>query len=587
MILSRLVVYSEQHNKIKKEYKFNRLGLNIILGIKDANDDESNGVGKTSMVETIKYLLGAKLPNDFLSKSKLIEENLFFILEVIIDENLFYLSRSINEPDKCYIQTEGELNFNLAEWPKPIKDKEYKELIEQLILGDNDKEVHPSFASIREYVLRDEKTGFNDILLPNRKAMMSYEILNYLFDIEFKGEYDISLLKKEQKNLSKKLKALEIFIGGNINSIKIEEKQLKEQLKNLINISENIDIKKNTQLSKERYKSIKKDYNKICSKIIKLESMKEQYIENIENLKNNVIKIKKLDDVEKFYEQIIEYFPNEITKNQQEILNYYNFMVNSRGKYFNEKIQEIDKLLDILEEKKELLNANLDKQIHTLKSTTVIDDINSILDKVNEKNQELSNIEIKINQYSQKDKLVDEINKIKQQIISETNIKNEIFKSYENIIKESKFQFNNIVKITYAEEGILEFEYNGNTNMKDTTGRIKISCSIMDENSHGRMYMKINMFDLTWLLQRIKHKSKMNFLFHDGSYVKPDNKKAKMRLLKYIDNYMQKEGLGQYFLTLNLAELYKEDIEYFDKGKKIIAYLSKDEDENRFLGLKY
>ena len=133
----------------------------------------------------------------------------------------------------------------------------------------------------------------------------------------------------------------------------------------------------------------------------------------------------------------------------------------------------------------------------------------------------------------------------------------------------------------------MEFEYNGNTNMKDTTGRIKISCSIMDENSHGRMYMKINMFDLTWLLQRIKHKSKMNFLFHDGSYVKPDNKKAKMRLLKYIDNYMQKEGLGQYFLTLNLAELYKEDIEYFDKEKKIIAYLSKDEDENRFLGLKY
>lgn len=304
-------------------------------------------------------------------------------------------------------------------------------------------------------------------------------------------------------------------------------------------------------------------------------------------MKETVNKIKELDDIKTFYNQIINYFPNNITKNYEEIFNYYNFMVNSRGKYFYEKVEEVDRMLEILREKSSYLNKKLDKQLNTLRSTDVIDDINNILDRVNEKSQELADIRAKISQYSQKDILINEINEIKKEVINETNIKNDIFKSYEKIIEEAKKRFNSIVKETYDEEGVLEFEYNSNTNIKDATGRIKISCRIIDENSHGRMYMKINMFDLTWLLQRIKHKNKLNFLFHDGSYVKPDNKKAKKRLLEYADNVMKNEALGQYFVTLNLGELDDEDMDYLKGQKKIVAHLSKETDEDRFFGFKY
>ncbi|MGL5869176.1 DUF2326 domain-containing protein, partial [Clostridium chrysemydis] len=121
----------------------------------------------------------------------------------------------------------------------------------------------------------------------------------------------------------------------------------------------------------------------------------------------------------------------------------------------------------------------------------------------------------------------------------------------------------------------------------NTTARITISCKIEDENSHGRTNMKVNMFDLTWLIQRIKHKNKIQFLIHDGSYVKPDNKKGKVRLLKYVDEVLKVNLAGQYFVTLNLEEVDSEDIEYFKKNESIIAFLSKDKDENRFMGIKY
>lgn len=569
-----------------KEYKFNHIGINIILGSKKSNNDESNGAGKTSMIESIRYLLGAKVPKDFQNRKKLTESNLMFILEVISDSKSIFLCRVLNEQNKGYIKYDGELNFNLDNWGKPLGDKQYKDEVEKIVLGDNNIEIHPTFASIREYVLRDEKSGFNDIVLPNRKAIISYEILNYLFNIECKGEHDILKLKKKQDNFENKLKIINT-LSGDISEIKIREKKLEEELIDLIDISKTVNVNENILLSKEDYKNIKNEYNKISSKIIKLESIKEQYELNINNLKDAVDKIKELDDVEKFYKQMLEYFPDKISKNYNEVLDYYKFMVSSRGKYFGEKMDEINFMVETLESRKIKLSKKMDKQLKTLQNTTVVQDISSIIDRISEKNQELADIKVRLEQYQEKDNITKKINDIKKQIIKETTIKNDIFNSYKATTDEIEKQFNEIVKITYGEGGILQFEFNGNTNTKDPTGRIKVLCSIIDENSHGRMYMKINMLDLTWLIQQIKMKSNLSFLFHDGSYVKPDNKKAKVRLLKYVDNTMNKLKMGQYFVTLNVDELEQEDIEYFQKNKKVIAFLSKEKNEDRFMGIKY
>ncbi|GAA0856301.1 hypothetical protein GCM10008916_05280 [Clostridium nitritogenes] len=104
MILSKLIIYSRKEKKITKSYVFNKCGLNIILGNKNEDDDESNGVGKTSMIESIKYILGSKIPYDFSNKIKLIESDLMLILEIIVNKQTIYLARIINEKNKGYIK---------------------------------------------------------------------------------------------------------------------------------------------------------------------------------------------------------------------------------------------------------------------------------------------------------------------------------------------------------------------------------------------------------------------------------------------------------------------------------------------------
>lgn len=581
MILKELIIYSRNKEEVIKKYSFNDYGLNIILGNKS---EEGNGSGKTSMVQSINYLLGSKIPKDFENRKKLIDLDIIMILKIFNINETIYLAREIKSKNDGFIKYSENLDYDLKSWKK-FKDKQYKEKIEQIIMYD-ENENSPSFSSIREYLIRDEKEGFTSITLMKRKAIKSYEILNFLFGININAEDKISKLKTEQDELEKSLKVIKAM-SEDINKIKIEEKKVNDEVEELKNIANSIDVKKSLELEKKDYLKLKSNLNQINEKIIKLDNIKEQYELNIENLKSNIDRIKELDDVEEFYNQMLGYFPLKIKKNKEEIKNYYEFMVNSRGRYFNKKIIELEKLLAILRDKKIVLEKNIEKRTVALQSTSIVEDINVIIERINEKNQELSDLRYKIEQYSKGDELVDDINRLKQIIIQETNNSNTEFKKYSKVIERCKNRFEEIVKATYGEDGILDFEFISGTNKRDTTGRIKIQCNIIDENSHGRNYMKINMFDICWLSERIENKKNLTILIHDGSYVKPDDKIAKYNLIKYIDNIMLNEKKGQYFITLNNDELLNDHILKLDDENKIIASLGRDNDKDRFMGMKY
>jgi len=585
MKIKRLVIYSQLRETIIKEYTFNEYGLNIILGVKSDTNSEGNGVGKTSMVESIRYLLGASIPKDFTNRKKLIEENIMLVLEVSINNEDIFFSRIITEPKKAYIKINGDLNFNLDNW-KCYKDKDFKAEVDDLLLKNISESERPSFASIREYVIRDEKSGFIDITLPRRSAINSYEILSFLMGINCKDEWEILELKNKQQALQNKLKIIET-LNGDISEIKIKEKKIQEELNHLTNIINSINIKENIKINEEEYKKAKNELKDISSKIIKLEHIKEQYNMNIANLVKKVDSIKALDDIKLFCKQITNYFPEQLEKNYDEILEFYNFMVDNRGKYFDNKVSKLNVTIEELQNHKEILQEKVNKEASVLSNTTVIEDLNSIIQKIKEKDSELANLKLKIEQYSQKDIINKEINNIKQEVIRITNLKQEIFDTQKSITEKLSEIFNDIVQVTYDESGILELEYNNKTNLKDTTGRVKINCSIIDENSHGRLYMKINMFDITWLITRVYNDLPIKFLVHDGSYVKPDNKESKYKLLNYVDTILSEKQSGQYFVTLNVDELEKSDIDILIKREKVAAFLNRENDANRFMGMKY
>jgi len=585
MILQTLYVYSFHAKQIIKKYDFNDYGLNIILGEKKEQNAEANTVGKTTMVETIKYILAGSIPRDFNNRPILAQKELFLVLKVKHNGDVFHLGRLINDPEIGYILKQNDFSDNITFWEQ-LEKKEYSVRISSLIFGD--KEDSPSLSALKEYIFRDEKNGFNDIVLVQRNAQYAYMYLAYLCGLPFNSEKEIAVLKKREKEIRDKIKII-TSISDKIQELRIEESRLVKKTNDLENMINTLNITEKIQSDSMNYKEIKSKLEILQNKIFELENNKGQYEKNIHNLVNKVNQIKEFNDVKPFYDQLIGYFPSDVHKNYDEILNFYNFMVENRGEYFKDKISVIE------EELKELYAQRLESEqaltmcTRMIKNKEFVGDLSAIINDISRANELLAEVRIKIQTYNQKNELNAKINRLKEELLRLTQIKHDEFLSNSEKVKSLKDVFNTLMRESYNEEGCIDFEFENATALKNVTGRIKIKCSIPDEKSHGRWYMKINMFDLMWFVNGLQSDEHfpITFLVHDGSYCKPD-RDIKARLLKYVNRILTTNKHGQYIVTINEDELKQEDIAYFKEKGSVIAELDRENnDKNRFLGFKY
>ncbi len=591
IMLKKLSIISLIDKALKKQYEFHA-GINIILGDKpieefaDSVSKEANGAGKTTMVESLRYLLGNSLPSAFENRPLLAEKDLFLTLEVQANGKSIILGRMINSPDYGFYSKYDKITLDLLNNWVQLEDKDYKKYVQDIFMGELIDKETPSFSSIREYLIRDEKLGFNNIVLTSRNAIINYKILAYLSELPFNAEKEIQAIKKLQKEKNDSLKQIDA-LTNNITELKLQEKKIQSEINRLSNVLSKLNMADKIEDTVSLYNEVKAKLSKVQRQIFELENIKLQYRKNINDLQQKVSEIKALNDIEPFYKQLIDYFPDKVGRNFQELQTFYGFMVENRGKYFLGKIEDLERELKQLNAQKIKLQETLSNSTQLINSKDIFADLNIVSEELKQKSQELAEIKFKIDFYNKKSEITNEINKIKQDIIKMTEIKHDEFLSVKEKTTKITAIFDTLMKESYNEEGVLEHEYDNRTGLNDTTGRIKIKCEIPDENSHGRLYMKINMFDLSWFLSRVDNNNTVGPLVHDGSYCKPD-KEVKFKLLKYVNDYLGKTSAGQYIITANNDEFEEQAIQYFKDNKLIIAELNrKDGHQNRFFGFKF
>lgn len=290
MILKELLIINLIDKQILKQYTFNSYGLNIIFGVKKEENDESNGVGKTAMVESLRYLLGSSIPINFDNNSSLTDRDIFLALKVITgDKKSLYIGRRILNKNCGYYLCNDYLDIDFNKW-KELPDEEYKMYIQNLIITSIEDESMPSFASLREYLIRDEKTGFNDITLSNRNAKGIYKNLAFLSQLPYSFEDEIGKLKELQRSLNKELSIIN-SIGKEITALKMNEKKIKGEISKLDNILKSVNIAKKHSVDEKKYRENKNRLNKVQSLIFELEHIKRQYERNINDLESKSKKV--------------------------------------------------------------------------------------------------------------------------------------------------------------------------------------------------------------------------------------------------------------------------------------------------------
>ncbi|MGG0460276.1 DUF2326 domain-containing protein [Priestia aryabhattai] len=582
MIIKSLYVCNSE--EVLKEYNFNEVGVNIILGEKREDHEETNGVGKSTMIECISFLLGKSISSFYATNEKLLNNNIFIVLKVKIDGKQMYLARSFNSPKNGYTLYDESLSLNLDKWKKSTVGV-YKKFIEKEVLKDEGEDV--TFAALREYIIRDEKTGFNDITLPNRGGLSQYKLLNYLFTLPTHTEKNIKNFRDEIEKLNSEIKLIE-SMNINIGDLKVREEELINEIEEYDRVIHQAKTVKKYNNDTKRYSEIKNELNEIQNEIFETDHICKQYQRNIDDLHKKVSKIKQLEDIEQFYEDIVGFFPKEVKQNYNKVQEFYNFMVDSRGSYFKDKITKLQANLKILHSKKKELSEELEISTKIFKSNDFIEDISILMDEQRRKEILLAEVRVRISDYNKRNQIFDKINELQHEILRVNSMYYDEFESYNSVVSGLQKQFNNLMDVTYNQHGFLDFEYDNRiSNAKQsTTGRIKISCSIPDERSHGRLHMKINIFDLTWFLYRCIKKYNLNFLVHDGSYSNPDPH-VKGTLLKYVNECLIENKLGQYFVTVNKNEVLAADLQEFESKGMIVAKLDRNnEDKNRFFGFR-
>ncbi|MBS4217490.1 DUF2326 domain-containing protein [Bacillus sp. FJAT-49711] len=589
MILKELSIYSFNEKKVLNSYRFNDVGLNIILGEKKDEADEANGVGKTTMVECLSFLLGEEVHPYYKNNKILISKNILITLEISANGIIYFLGRYFNTPEKGYILYDKKANFDLNCW-EPYEDKDYKTKIQEIILGDKVEEI--SFASIREYIIRDEQNGFiKDTLgISGRNATTQNKVLAFLCNLPYNSESEIKKITKRITELKDEKKALSTTIGKTISELRSEKSKYTNQIKKLEKDINSININKQYNIKVSEYSKNKNELNKIQNKIFKLLHVKNQYQQNIENLKQKVEDIKGLNDIEPFYKQLLGTFPNEVSHNYENVKKFYDFMVDNRGKFYEGKIESIDNDLEELNTLKASYEEKLKEDYKILKSSNIVEDINSMISNREDLNTKIAEINIQINNHDRLKNLTNKINSLKSERLLVTQKKTDEFTSYEQHILSLETLFQTLSELAYDTDGILNIEFDNNVNDRKNsiTGRVIIECSLPDDRSHGINYMKINMFDLTWFLSSLSGESghNINFLIHDGSYSKP-NPSVKAKILKFVDTKIKSLSKGQYFVTINKDEVLKKDIDFFEKNGNIIAKLERtDDNSKRFFGFK-
>ncbi len=581
MIIKKLSIHNMDSKTIIKTYEFKKYGLNVILGDKRSDDDDTNGVGKSSFVKQMHFLLGRDFSKENIPRV-LLENSILTCLEIEINNSNIYLARLFTDQKHGYILQNQEFDYDLdGRWMR-LKNKDYRESINDILNHSNESNV--TFAALRDYIIRDEKKGFSSIVNTSYNRLQQYKTYISLFNLPSNFEESIQKITKTIEELEKEKKFISSY-NQSSGKLEIKKQEILKEVQQLENQISKINLGEFTSSQADQYSRLKIQQSKLQSEIFKIRFNIKQYEKNIKNLETKGTELEKLDELEEFYKQINIYFPRDIKKNYQDIQEFYRLMKDDRGNFFTEQIKTAKLELQKLSKKNTEIEERLAECTSVLKETNFINDVTHIQRRLNLLQTELAEINVRIKGLEKINELNVQIQEEKLERSREIVKLHNKFKSFNEQVSQLNNIFSEIINKTYDDNsGYLTFSFDNST--KGSPGRIKIDCFIPEEDSYGRHNSKIRAIDLTWLIYRVRNELPIEFLVHDGSFSATDNHAA-YKMLKFIHETLSKFKRGQYIVTLNRKDLTDEALEYFKANGLVIADLKKDKDENRFFGFKY
>lgn len=368
-----------------KKVKFKKKGLSVLVSDRRPNSDDGetrNSAGKTSLIEIIHFLHGAKCDKTCLFRSSALIDHTFFG-KFEIKGVKFRVERSGEIPSRIYLSGGYEkfedmpTNFDKKKERDYISNENWKLFLGNVMFGLPldpigtlfEQTFTPSFRSMFSYFARNDNSGgFTD---PVRNAEKQQrwdwqENLSYLFNLdwrisrEFQG---VSSRESQLKALKKLAKSggLESVVGSTAelrSKVTVADKQaadLRTQLKNFEVHESYSELSASAAEAKSEMQSLVRANISLRENKIHLESALEQEtppgVESLESIYRSAgvqlpdLTLRHLDSVEVFYTSVIANRVSHLKDEIEAISNQINDN-EAAATGFDEHRQEILKILE-------------------------------------------------------------------------------------------------------------------------------------------------------------------------------------------------------------------------------------------------
>lgn len=514
-------------------------GINFIIA--ESNDDKNlqsrektNSVGKTSILEIIKYCFGQIMKSRPFKSALQFTNCTYSILLGDLKKNFFLISKNNSESVfKIFNYSDDSL--------KKLNRNDYLKWLEQNVLYISETFIdNPLSTFLRSDVT---KTKPLDIHFSEKLWKRNYRILSCL-GINLKSFY-LNLNNLIERNEIEKIILDNSSIKSSLFGFETKEDVVdtinnhEENLQNIIQERELIEVGDLETLNLKSKKVFNIDNLKLENEKLKLDVKKISSV-----IEKNNKKILKIKENEKLIKEFQNIFNLNIVNNFEKANEFHKILFNNLNSFMQEDIKNINNCIsknnEIIKDNNDLkisftfsdlMKSNIKKEGIELEK---IENLKQILDKFY--NKEIKSISIEeIKKEVQSINTFELNNQINDFVLKTNDFFTELFPKY-NI--NLKWQFENFKKKISNKYGPI----------------FSISC---EEQGEGKSHLQAILFDLSLVLF-----GNINFfLIHDSNIFDPMDRSDLALILNDMEN---KDVLNQYILLIR-----EDNINFIDLNNKL------------------
>lgn len=528
-------------------------GLNVLIAEKSegaTNRQTRNRAGKSSLIEIVHFLTGAKIDSDSLFKAEELSK-VTFGMDLDLAGKIVNIERQNND----------RAGFKLNERTLPAK--KWREKLGQNMFGLSDSMVEdrtPTFRSMFAYFVRRASSGA--FLRPEKQAAMQgtgdcQVALTYLLDLDWQVSRDWEGVRDREKTLGELKKAAKSgafgSIIGNAAELRTQLTVAEDRLRRFKREAEQFRVHpqyRNMEMEAD-------DFTRRLGKLANENTIDHAIIRDLESAMESEAP-PKLTDLQSVYEEAGIALPDLVGKRYEDVRRFHESVVRNRKGYLTSELEAARSRVEARNKEKVGLDERRSEIMGILKS-------HGALDQFTRLQVEVGRLESEVEMLRQRFESAEMLEGKKSELAIE---RNRLLQRLRRDFTEQKERLSEAI-LAYEQTSEKLYEDAGSMLIDETDNGPAFRFEIQGSRSGGIKNMQIFCFDIMLMRLCAQRGIGPGFLIHDSHIFDGVDGRQIIRALRVGAETADELGF-QYIVTMNEDDAFKEKEEGFDLNKYVL-----------------